>query len=217
MTPRIGLNCLGLVFAVGLGACSPEEESAADEYVESCQVQMETFASPESFRAILKAEEAQALQVDDAKVPTVALNPGGRVISANIPPTFLLEVPGATTSEAHLNGGTGRPGRVWGRFFREIRAALAWQGTAHAASCPPFTGENYLLRLTNVRTPTRHAYTALLSVKKLIPEASIWKKAMDGRIGQNLRLSVMRATFRAGALVEGPIVASSANEFLVLP
>jgi hypothetical protein len=218
---------LPLAASVAFGACSEAEEEKADEYIEACNPASPSapYASQESFRAFMAADEAGKLIVDDSKVPQVTLFPEGKFMSVSIPPTFNLSAPKPTSasrgdSRSREDGAGGRPSvrrprGVWAR----LRSALSLERQAHAqaASCPPFTGENVLFRLTNVRTPKQHAFQAVLSVNKYIPEKDLWVAAMSGRIGITTKLTLMRAVFKDGAIVEGPYIATQPPELMVLP
>ena len=71
------------------------------------------------------------------------------------------------------------------------------------AHCAPFTGENYLFRLTR-EGEVAPLYTAMLSVGTFTPDSPIWNRVMQGRGGQMLTVTLERAVFLMGDIVEGP-------------
>ena len=71
--------------------------------------------------------------------------------------------------------------------------------------CGAFSGENYLLELVKAGDADP-VYMSLLSVTSYTPDAEIWKKALSGRSGQTLTLTIQRAIFLRGDIMEGPYV-----------
>jgi len=94
-------------------------------------------------------------------------------------------------------------------------AADLLEGTAEA-HCGAFSGENYLLRIrrTGDSTPL---YRVLLSVTSLQPDPAIWRRALSGRNGQTVSVTIERAIFLGGSISEGPYVQSQPYSFLVGP
>jgi hypothetical protein len=83
---------------------------------------------------------------------------------------------------------------------------------AHA-HCPTFTGENYLFELKDAEGNA--LYTALLSVTGFTPNAETWKKAMAGQAGKDVTVTLKRARFTRGEVVEGPFVRAAPYRFTV--
>jgi hypothetical protein len=101
-----------------------------------------------------------------------------------------------------------RPSR-WATLWRAVSpVGTAW------AHCPAVTGVNHLFRLDDGATPV---YTALLSVTSFTPNAAKWRKALEGRTGKILTLTLARAVFGDGDVREGPFVASTKATFTVRP
>lgn len=98
------------------------------------------------------------------------------------------------------------------------RRALAWLSPiaiAHA-HCTPVSGDNFLLRLTR-DGDSKPAYSALASVTSFTPTAAAWTKAMQGRAGQTLKVTLMRAFYSSGTITDGPFVGTQATSFVVAP
>lgn len=189
---------------------------APDEYVVACKSDMpagSAFASDENFRKFVEAEAAERVQPRDERA-MVLEQPAQ--LSASTPPVFSLKAAMVTQPEevepgvkwCQRGGGQGWLRRLAGR------ATLIRRAEAH---CPAFTGQNYFLRLTSAQDPKDHVYTAVLSVVSYTPDAAIWRKAMSGRAGQQLKVTVMSATFLQGSISEGPFIASRPTTLTVGP
>lgn len=208
---RVSLGSLGALSLVLAGCLSGHDHGGpeADEYLEPCGGAATTFASDESFRAFLNKEAAGAFVADDQRAPRLSSPTPGAVLSAAAPPTFMFDVL-AAAGEWPARGGVARPSArpsLWARW--------GLVGTAHA-HCPAVTGENYLLRLAR-DGETEPVFTALLSVRRYTPNADRWRKALAGRAGQTLKLTLARAVFSRGEIREGPFVATTAVSFTAGP
>jgi hypothetical protein len=205
-------------------ACSSEaEEDDPDDVDLSCEDEGVAarglpFASEDTYDAFIKAEQANTVMVDAGRLPVVTLFPEGRMVSASTPPTFVLNFPKATTSAS-------RAPRPRAGFWARLRGALQWERRAHAATCPPVNGEVLFMRLTYERIPTRPAYKAVVTLpsttaeRRYVPDYDTWQPLMMNRHGQMLMLTMMRAKFQNGAIVEGPFVQPEAARlrFTVVP
>jgi hypothetical protein len=215
---RPSTSALLVSLLVAASGCGGDELGDADDYITPCGEARpgEPFASDEAYRAFINAQAGKTVVVDDTRGPRVSLSPEGRIFSANIPPTFRISVPKVTSLEPPGGRAPARgpalPRDMWSR----LRRFLSPIGTAHA-HCPAFSGENYYLRIYNVRTPERSAYQAILSVTEFVPSLKAWRKAMDSRNGQDVEVAVMRATFAGGTITEGPFVVSMPAKFAVGP
>lgn len=225
------ITVFGLLIAVGAG-CGEDGGSGPREYITACEEAKpgEPFASDEAYRAFINAQSAKTVMVSEMRGPRVVQDPEGRIISANIPPTFRIVVPKLSSAEPSTGRAPASPAlelsqprpaqtqpttkgpSLWGR----VRNFLSPIGTAHA-HCPAFSGENYYLRLYNVRTPEKIAYDAVLSVNEFVPSLPAWRKSMDSRNGQEVEIVVLRATFAGGTITEGPFVAATPSRFAVGP
>jgi hypothetical protein len=200
---KAAARSLAATVALTLAACSGHQHGdgpQADEYVEDCGGAARTFASDESFVALINREAAGGFVVDDARAARLSSPAAGSALSVTMPPTFLLDVTAARPLRRP-------PPTLWQR--------LSPIGTAHA-HCPGVTGENYLLRLSR-QGDAAPVFTAMLSVRRYTPNAERWRRALAGRAGQTLTLTLARAVFSRGAIVEGPFVTSTPVTFTVAP
>lgn len=197
----------------------------ADEYVVDCETTGGNGgASDENFVAFVNAAAAGKVTTNDAQAPRLMSPLPGTVLSATTPPTVTFMVPqaanAAPASRRHMARACGVDRERAGWATTAARAALRSLspiGTAHA-HCPAFTGENYLFELANqTGAAPAHVYTAVLSVDSFTPAAAIWRKAMEGRAGQTLVLSLQRAVFFKGSIMEGPFVPQQEITFTVGP
>jgi hypothetical protein len=218
MKPTTLALSLGALLVLGLGACGSDGGGVeAQEYAQPCDPAApgSPYASGETFRAFLDAEKAKGgFVVNDMLGPTVGVDPTGRLLPAYIPPTFSLFVPklgdnGPDPARA--------PASTGGGFWRRLAGALTLERKAHAAACPPLNGENYLLRVTNIKTPSRHAYQAVLTVNTFIPDRELWVDKMSSRIGLVVDVTVARAVFTNGVITAGPFVSSRVVEMMISP
>jgi hypothetical protein len=196
--------------ALALAGCpgdGNEEEAGADEYFYSCTgapAGVTVFATDESYREIVDKESAGAVVTNDAEAATLMAPAPGGTLSAAAPPTFTLRTPGAALVPPGPGGCPAARPRPWWRWLAPI-------GTAYA-HCPGVTGDNYLLRLTRAGE-RRPIYSALLSVTSFTPGAEPWRKALAGRKGQTLTLTILRAGLAGGRVTIGPFASSQPASF----
>ncbi len=225
MKSYLGLGCVTALLLTGCG----DDRREFVEYFNRCEDlpagQRGVDASVR--RAFQAAEKSGKVLVDDtwsARAESVRTEIGR--ISALIPPTWriradrrLTTAGGAPTSPDRAAAppeGEGPTPRTASALWRFARAAFSVPA-AHAAACPPANGEMYLLRVLHPQVPNRPAYMAILSVDEFIPDGDLWRDAMDLRIGQTLNVTVLRAAFKDGAIVQGPWASTTPASFLVTP
>jgi hypothetical protein len=217
---------LALLCAPLLSACDDHdhdhgETSEVNEYFYDCEdpnrpAGLNVFATDESLRALLDRESAGAVQTKDESAAHLTAPATG--LSAATPPNFVIEPPPTSAQAAPLPDARAyadayvAPRRS---FWQRALRVLAPVGTAHA-HCQPVTGDNYLLRLTK-DGESKPAYAALSSVKTFTPSATVWKAAMNGRSGQSLKLTLIRAGYNGGTVTSGPFVPAQATTFTVGP
>ena len=211
--------------AASLATCDDSEKPLppeADEVVNSCEdVPIgEAFASDESFTKFVEAEAAGRLVPEDCRSPVLTAPASGTSIDRNAPPTFTFTPTApacaAQTSSAPAvkrSGPRACPPRPRGRWARLLRM-ISPIGVAEA-HCPAVEGPNYLLRISDGNNKT--IYTALLSITSWKPKEENWKRVMSGRGGQTVRVSIQRAMFVRGSIMEGPYVAKQPFALNVAP
>jgi hypothetical protein len=211
---------LVLLAAPLLGACDDHdhgETSDVNEYFYDCEdpgrpAALDVFATDESLRALLDKESAGAIKTQDEAAAHLTAPDIG--LSAATPPTFVIQPPATSAAGAPAPFGV-PPARARRSFWRRTWQALAPIGTAHA-HCKPVTGDNYLLRLTK-EGDSKPAYAVLSSVTSFTPNANVWKAAMNGRAGQKLKLTLIRAGYSGGTITSGPFVPATMTTFTVAP
>jgi len=203
---------LGLLALLG---CSHQNNPTnADEYIVDCTVNASMFASAESFAKFTEAEAVGRVTADDCKSPELLGPSFGATLSAGAPPLFLFN----PIHTCGAGGPTGSPRR----YALGARARPMWlsvmkfaadllEGTAEAR-CGAFSGENYLFRIRRAGDSTP-LYTALLSVTSFQPDPAIWRRALSGRNGQTVSVTIERAIFSGGSINEGPYVQSQPYSF----
>lgn len=202
-----------------IGCSHQNQTSSADEYIFDCTVNPNVFASDESFAKFIEAEAARRVIADDCKSPELLGPSSGATLSARAPPSFLFNpihtcgAQGATISPRRYAVGRRSTLPTWRRAV--ALAADLLEGTAEA-HCGAFTGENYLLRVTNAGDSTP-LYTAMLSVDAFQPDPGIWQRAFSGRARQTVSVTIERAVFLRGSINEGPYVQSQPYLFPVGP
>jgi hypothetical protein len=212
-----------LIAAAALAACESEKPlpPEADEIVNSCEdVPLgELFASDESFTKFIEAEAAGRVLSEDCRAPVLTGPAPGGSVDRNTPPTFTFDAtapacaqpaPAATRKRTGPPACTPRPRTRWARFLRMVSPI----GVAEA-HCPAVEGPNYLLRISDARGQA--IYTALLSVTSWKPKEENWKRVMSGRGGQTLRVSIQRAVFVRGSIMQGPFVGKQPFTLTVTP
>ncbi len=208
----------------GLAGCHSHEHAAStavSEYFYDCEdpkrpPALKVFATDESLAELINKEAAGALSSKAGEVARLAMPATGATLSATTPPSFVIEPPvvGARAPGAPVPRVTPR------RPFPERARRWLWQaispiGTAHA-HCMPVTGDNFLLRLSRAGDSSV-AYAALASVTSFTPDGEVWKKAMQGRAGQTLTVTLLRAYYSGGTITNGPFVSSEPVSFTVGP
>jgi hypothetical protein len=211
-TALIALAAAAATFAT----CESEKPlpPEADEIVQSCEdVPMgERFASDESFTKFIEAEAAGRVVSEDCRAPVLTAPAPGATLDRMAPPTFTFTPTApacAQTSATPAVKRSGppacspRPRGPWARFLRRSWKMISPIGVAEA-HCPAVDGANYLLRISDAEG--KAIYTALLSVTSWKPKEENWKRVMSGRGGQSVRVSIQRAMFVRGGIMEGPFV-----------
>jgi hypothetical protein len=206
--------------ALALAGCHDhdhDDEPTADEFFFDCESSpagATVFATDEAFVEFVNKEAANGLTKDDAQAPKLTSPAAGGTISAATPPMFtFMNMP-----TARLDA---RPGRRTGPCpvrrsrWAAARAFFSLEGTAYA-HCPAVSGENFLFRLTK-EGDSKPLYTALLSVTSFTPSAAKWNKALAGRSGQTVTLTLARAVLSKGTITNGPFVPATAIKFTVGP
>jgi hypothetical protein len=204
--------------AVFGGACHEHAAGgdAADDYFYSCEdapTGVSVFATDESYRAIADKESAGEVERKDAESARLGSPASGATISIAMPPTFVIAAPMARLAPAAPSALP--PRSVRKSPWRRVVTWLAPIGTAYA-HCPGVTGDNFLLRLNQGDEP-RPIYSALVSVTSFTPRAASWSRAMKGRAGQTVTVSLVRAGFTGGRVTSGPFVGSAAMTLNVGP
>jgi hypothetical protein len=211
--------------ALALAGCHGHNQlpPEVDEVIKSCEEasQGESFASDESFTKFVEAEAAGRLTREDCRAPALTAPAAGATLDRNVPPTisFTPTQPACAPAAAKTAPAAGKragalcrstPRTRWDRFVRMISPI----GVAEA-HCPAVDGPNFLVRLRDSKDEL--VYTALLSVTSFQPKDTVWKRVMSGRGGQTVRLSVTRAVFVRGNIMEGPFVGKEPISLSVAP
>jgi hypothetical protein len=212
-----------LVTAVLLASLSCSNHggtSTSDEYIVDCATNATQFASDENYVKMIEAEAARRVVADPCKSPELfAPDPSVR-LSPGAPPTFIFN-PIHTCAAANRSSNP-----VQGCSMKKNQPAPAWlsalkfgasllEGTAEA-HCGAMSGENYLLRVTRTGDSTS-LYTAMLSVASFTPDAGIWRRALSGRNGQTVSVTILRSVFLRGSINEGPYVQPQPYSFTIGP
>ncbi len=198
-----------LPFALLLLAGCPSASRDVDEYVVSCEAAAvgQPSTSDENFIRFAEAEAAGRFSADACRSPELLTPAPGTALDLNGPPVISFrpahaDCAGAAPVDGPL-GCRARPRPSAAERTLSFAADLVVP-TAHA-HCAAFTGDNYLLRVT-VAGEARPLYTAMLSVTSFTPDAQAWKRALSGRSGQSVSLTIARGGFLRGDLNEGPYV-----------
>jgi hypothetical protein len=100
-------------------------------------------------------------------------------------------------------------------FWRRVLRAFVLEGVAEA-HCGAFTGTNYLLRLSHAGEAAP-VYMSVLSVNSYTPDGAIWNQKLGAHRGQTLQLTIERAVFFRGDIMEGPFVQPQPYTVTVTP
>ncbi|HEY0705211.1 MAG TPA: hypothetical protein VGG33_00340 [Polyangia bacterium] len=222
------LPALAFTIALGASACDEHAKPSIDvnEYFYDCEnparpASLTRFATDESLIALLNKESARAVRTVDENAATLSMPTPGSTISAVTPPTFVIQPPVTSARERGLprtdalatpSGPRPRPARS---LWEKARAWLSPIGTAHA-HCLPVTGDNYLIRLTR-EGDASPAYSTLVSVPSFSPTPAVWAKAMQGRAGQTLKVTIIRAFYSGGTITDGPFIGTQVPTLVVGP
>jgi hypothetical protein len=216
---------VSLFGALAMAGCHGHNQlpPEVDEVVRSCEdvSQGEAFASDESFTKFVEAEAAGRLTADDCRAPALTVPAAGGTLDRNVPPTISFTptqpacAPAAAKPAPGSRGGAvalcrSRPRTRWDRLWKMISPI----GVAEA-HCPAVDGPNFLVRLRDSKDAL--IYTALLSVTSFQPRDTIWKRVMSGRGGQTVRLTITRAVFVRGNIMEGPFIGKEPVSLTVAP
>jgi hypothetical protein len=215
---------IAMASALSLAGCESDHAGPAnvDEIVNSCEnvAQGEAFASDESYTKFVEAEAAGRLSMDECKAPVLTAPAPGAMLDRNAPPTisFMPTQPACGQASPAGAARTGRapalcrtpPRGRWARLWRMISPI----GVAEA-HCPAVDGLNYLLKISDAGD--KNVYSALLSVTSFSPKEDLWRKAMAGRGGQTLRVTIQRALFVRGGIMDGPFINKQPFSLTVAP
>ena len=209
------------VLLASMGCSHQGGASSADEYIVDCAVNASQFASDENYVKMVEAEAARRVVADPCKSPELLSPVDSSVrLSPGAPPTFIF-------NPIHICAAANRPSNpVQGCSMKKNQPAPAWlsalkfgasllEGTAEA-HCGAMSGENYLLRVTRTGDSTS-LYTAMLSVTSFMPDAAIWRRALSGRNGQTVSVTILRSVFLRGSINEGPYVQPQPYSFTIGP
>ena len=211
---------LPLIAAVSCSSSAPASPGA-NEYILNCDgVDAGTVnvTSDENLTKIIEADSAQRVSKDACQSPLLTAPADGSKLDPAHAPTF-------TFSATHPTCALHRaPGTRFGRLLRReqpawskaLESTLALVVKAAEAHCGAITGENYLFRLVHAGE-NNPVYSAMLSVTSFTPDAAIWQKALAGRQGQSLTLTIERAVFLRGDINQGPYLQPVPYSFTVGP
>jgi len=222
-TNRWLLSC-GILSSLAASNCSskPSSPAGADEYILNCEGVdggSVPVTSDENFTKFIEADSAQRVIKDPCQSPLLTAPAIGTRLDPAHAPTFTFSATHPTCA-LHRDSGT-RFGRLLReeqqpRWSKALESCLALVIRAAEAHCGAITGENYLFRLAHAgdKAPV---YSAMLSVTSFTPDAAIWQKALAGRQGQSLTLTIERAIFLRGDISQGPYVQPQPYTFVVGP
>jgi hypothetical protein len=195
------MKLLRLVLTVSFLGLACEDQAAKTpgvEYVVACEEG--GGASDENYKKFVEAEAASRVVLEDGKAPQLTAPMAGTPLSVTTPPVFTFN-PVFTS----------RLQRIW----RTVAGFLVLERKA-LAHCPAFTGENYLLRVGPAGGGAAY-YTATLSIATFTPAADAWQKAMLGHAGETVHLTILRAVFFKGNIMDGPYRAIQPVTFTLAP
>lgn len=205
-------------------ACEHQHGPSSDEvdaYFYDCNdpkrpAGLTVFATDESLIEMLNKESAGAVMDKAMEAAALVTPASGTVLSAAAPPTFTITVVNTLTASPVTPAlprpsPSPRPRTLWQR----LGSWLSPIGVAHA-HCDPVSGNNFLLRLTST-TDNKRVYAALSSVTSFTPDAETWRKALEGRNGQTLRVTLLRAVYTGGVIRGGPFAGHPNMMFSVGP
>lgn len=207
------------IAAACAGGSSGDPPVEQTEYFEDCSAALpgRPAASDEAFRAFVEAEVAGRRILRSTKAPRLTLPAVGATLDPTKPPEIRFDPTHGSLSKLGPVDRAAQPGcsrldssapaSLWALALSIAHGLI--EGTAEA-HCAAVSGELYLLRINDgVRT----RYTALLSVTAFTPGLSAWTAAMNGAAGKTLSLTVERAVFFKGSIMDGPFVQETPYTF----
>ena len=211
-----------LLFSLAVSACGSNTSPAAgaDEYILNCEgADGGAITSDENYTKFIEADSAGVTHADACNSPLLSTPAAGTKLDPVQPPAFTFAAVHPTCA-LHRERGVrfgclerepGQPG--WSSALESALALLIKPAEAH---CAAISGENYLFRLMHAGEKAA-VYSVMLSVLSFTPDAAIWKKALSGRQGQTLTLTIERAGFFKGDINQGPYVQTQPWSFVVGP
>jgi hypothetical protein len=211
-----------LIVVASLSGCGDDKSTPPqpNEYVDDCDQGVDAgaaFASDENYAAFLDKEAAHAVTTNNCKAPQITSPQAGSTLDRTTPPLIAFNDTPASCRLAHpaavlmAQACKLRKTPLWKRLLR----AFVLEGVAEA-HCGAFTGTNYLLRLSHAGD-TKPVYMSELSVTSYTPDAAIWQQALTGHGGQTLTLTIERAVFFRGDIMEGPYISDHPLTLQVAP
>ena len=197
------------LLALAISACGSKTAAAsrADEYIVNCEgTDGGAATSDENYTKFIEADSAMITVADACRSPLLSAPAPGTKLDPVQPPTFSFSAVHPTCA-LHRERGVrfsclqrqqGQP--AWSSALESALALVVRSAEAH---CAAITAENYLFRLWHAGE-TAPVYSAMLSLTSFTPDAAVWKKAMAGRQGQTLTLTIERAIFFKGDINQGP-------------
>ncbi|HJZ88943.1 MAG TPA: hypothetical protein VKN99_27410 [Polyangia bacterium] len=210
-----------VLLAVNLAACGDDSSAGPpppDEYIVNCDSAADagTFTSDENYSAFVNAEAAHRVLADPCKSPQLATPTPGSTLDRSTPPMIAFANKGPTCQLRLAQPVLMAACRLHqAPLWRKLVRAFLLEGVAEA-HCGAFSGENYLLRLLHAGE-AKPVYMAMLSVTSFTPDPIIWQKAMRSRNGQTLTMTIERALFFRGDIMDGPYIQPQPYSFQVAP
>lgn len=209
-----------LLLALAVSACGSKASSiaGADEYIVNCEgADGGAITSDENYVKFIEADSAGTVKPDACQSPSLSAPAPGSKLDPVQPPLFTFSAVHSTCAlhrERGVRFSCLEPGQpAWSRSLESVLALVIKPAEAH---CAAITGENYFFRLMHAGE-TNAVYSAMLSQVSFTPDAAVWKKAMAGRQGQTLTLTIERAIFFRGDINQGPYVQPVPYSFVVGP
>ena len=210
--------------ALASATCGPHGPAeGVDEYYVNCDGAPagQPFVSDESYTKFVEAESAGTVMPSACEAPVLTSPSPGSVLDS--PPTFVFSprqdpCPQATRAPepaAKVAARKPKSRRFEFATVTRVLRGLVPIGTAYA-HCPAVSGENYLLQLT-AAGEVEPFYVALLSVTTFTPNADRWRAAVAGRNGKQVTVTIQRALFVGGLVMEGPYVQTQPFAFTLAP
>ena len=210
-----------LLLALAVSACGSKASSiaSADEYIVNCEGADggATTTSDENYTKFIEADSAGTVKPDACQSPLLSTPAPGSKLDPVQPPLFTFSMVHSTCAlhrERGVRFSCLEPGKpAWSRTLESVLALVIKPAEAH---CAAITGDNYFFRLIHAGEKNA-VYSAMLSLVSFTPDAAVWKKAIAGRQGQTLTLTIERAFFLRGDINQGPYVQPVPYPFVVGP